>query len=164
MEQFSGNDFNKETEDTIYFYTPVFYALDNFSAHIVEIWDRKFQTSEHAYQWKKFADSNTEIAERIFVATSPNDVKKISDANKSDASPAFHDSKIDIMEEILRAKAAQHEKVRKILRESGNKTIVENSPIDSFWGAGPDGKGENILGKLWMKIRDSKNFDSDPHV
>lgn len=162
MEQFLGNGFNKETEDAIYFYTPVFYALDNFSAHIVEIWGKKFQTSEHAYQWKKFAGSNPEIADQIFNATSPNEVKKISDARKGEASPEFHDLKLQIMEEILRAKAAQHEKIRRILKESGTKTIVENSPIDSFWGAGPDGKGENALGKLWMKVRDSQNFTSDP--
>lgn len=162
MKEFLGNSFNKETEDAIYFYTPVFYALDNFSAHIVEIWGKKFQTSEHAYQWKKFADSNSEIADRILNATSPNEVKKISDAHKSDTSPEFHESKIEIMEEILRAKAEQHEKVRRILKESGTKTIVENSPIDAFWGAGPDGNGENALGKLWMKIRDSQNFDGDP--
>ena len=162
MEQFPGNDFNKETEDAIYFYTPIFYALDNFSAHIVEIWGKKFQTSEHAYQWKKFADSNSEIAERIFTATSPNEVKKISDTYKSETSPEFRALKIEIMEEILQAKVAQHEKVRRILKDSGNKTIVENSPIDSFWGAGPDGKGENALGKLWMKVRDSQNFDIDP--
>jgi ribA/ribD-fused uncharacterized protein len=164
MEQFIGNDFNKETEDTIYFYTPIFYALDNFSSHIVEIWDKKFQTSEHAYQWKKFEKSNPAVAEEIFKATNPNDVKRISDAHKASASPEFHEMKIIIMEEILRAKTAQHEKVRKILKESGTKTIVENSPIDSFWGAGHDGKGENTLGKLWMKIRDSQNLDTDPHT
>lgn len=162
MEQFPGNDFNKETKDAIYFYTPIFYALDNFSAHIVEIWGKKFQTSEHAYQWKKFGDSNPEIADAIFAATSPNAVKKISDAHKSDVSSEFHAIKIKIMEEILRAKADQHEKVRKLLKESGTKTIVENSPIDSFWGVGPDGNGENALGKLWMKIRDSQNLDVDP--
>ena len=164
MQQFVENDFNKETADAIYFYTPVFYAFDNFSAHIVDIWGKKFQTSEHAYQWKKFADSNPEIADRIFAATSPNEVKKISDAHKSEVSPEFHDSKIEIMEEILRAKAAQHEKVRKILKESGHKTIVENSPTDSFWGVGPDGRGENALGKLWMKVRDSQDFASDPSI
>lgn len=160
MEQFLGNDFNKETNDAIYFYTPVFYALDNFSAHVVEIWDKKFQTSEHAYQWKKFANSNPEIANKIFEAISPNEVKKISDAHKSEIASEFCSSKIEIMEEILRAKTAQHEKVRRILEESGNKTIIENSPIDSFWGAGPDGTGENVLGKLWMKIRDSQNFNN----
>ena len=57
------------------------------------------------------------------------------------------------MEEILRAKVAQHEKVQRMLRETGTKKIIENSPIDGLWGIGPDGKGENMLGKIWMKIR-----------
>jgi ribA/ribD-fused uncharacterized protein len=158
MEEFSGNDLNRETGDAIYFYTPHYHSLDNFSAHIVEIWGKKFQTSEHAYQWKKFTDSKPEIADRIFSARSPGDAKNISDAHKGEVSLIFHDSKIEIMEEILRAKTQQHEKVRKILKESGRKTIVENSPTDGFWGAGPDGKGKNVLGKLWMKIRDTEIY------
>lgn len=158
MEQFLGNGFNKETDDAIYFYTPVFYVFDNFSAHTVEIWGKRFQTAEHAYQWKKFSDSNLEIADQIFSSPSPDEVKKISDAHKGEISQGFHDSKIQVMEEILRAKATQHEKVRIALKESKRKTIIENSPTDSFWGVGPDGKGENALGKLWMKVRDSHNF------
>ena len=164
MQHFSGNDFNRETADTIYFYTPIFYALDNFSAHVVEIWGKKFPTSEHAYQWKKFEKSNPIIAEKIFNATSPSEVKKISDTYKSETSPEFYDLKVALMEEILRAKVDQHDKVRNILKESGTKTIVENSPIDNFWGCGPDGNGENVLGKIWMKIRDSQNFDIDSHT
>jgi ribA/ribD-fused uncharacterized protein len=162
MTQFPENDFNKETETAIYFYTPAYYALDNFSAHVVEIWGKKFQTSEHAYQWKKFENVLPDVAEAIFNATSPGAVKKISDAHKADVPEEFRMKKIEMMEEILRAKVDQHEKVRKILKESGTKTIVENSPTDNFWGIGPDGTGENALGKLWMKIRDSLIFDTIP--
>ena len=56
--------------------------------------------------------------------------------------------------EIIRAKLSQHEKVRKTLLETGNKDIVENSPTDAFWGIGSDNKGENVLGKLWMRLRE----------
>jgi predicted NAD-dependent protein-ADP-ribosyltransferase YbiA (DUF1768 family) len=31
--------------------------------------------------------------------------------------------------------------------------LIEDSPVDSFWGRGPDHKGKNHLGKLWMKIQ-----------
>jgi len=34
-----------------------------------------------------------------------------------------------------------------------NKTLVENSDKDSFWGCGFDKKSENNMGKIWMKIR-----------
>jgi ribA/ribD-fused uncharacterized protein len=146
---------NKETEEAVYFFTPTFYALDNFSAHIVEIWGRKFQTSEHAYQWKKYSESHPDIAEEILKATSPNQAKKIADAHKKDSTSKFHEIKISIMEEILKAKANQHEKVVRTLKETGSREIIENSPTDSFWGIGPEKNGQNMLGKLWMKIRDS---------
>ncbi len=158
MNKFLGNDFNKETDDAIYFYTPVFYALDNFSAYVVDIWGNKFLTAEHAYQWKKFENSKPELANDILMAPSPSIAKKISDEHRTHVPIDFHNKKTQIMEEILKAKIRQHEKVRRVLRETGNKKIIENSPIDNFWGAGPDGNGENILGKIWMKIRDSEDL------
>ena len=32
--------------------------------------------------------------------------------------------------------------------------IVEASPVDAFWGWGPNKDGENALGKIWMKLRE----------
>ncbi len=151
----SKKELNIETEKEVYFYTPYFYALDNFSAFTIEIWGRKFPTSEHAYQWKKYAISHPDIAEEIFNATSPNQAKKIADAHKKDTLPEFHKKKVQIMEEILRAKANQHEKVQRTLKETGDREIIENSPVDSFWGIGPERNGQNMVGKIWMKIRDS---------
>ena len=153
MIQFPGNELNKETNDSVYFYTPAFYALDNFSAHVVKIWGRKFRTAEHAYQWKKYADSAPGIAEQIFSAASPTEVKKISDANKTKADANFSELKFEVMEEILRAKTIQHEDVPAMLRETGNRQILENSPTDGVWGIGIDGTGQNMLGTIWMKIR-----------
>lgn len=149
MEQ--GENIVSETE--IRFFTPRFYAFDSFSAYTVEIWGKKFLTSEHAYQWKKYSDSAPELASQILDAQNPNAVKKISDSNKDKAPLAWNTHKVSVMEEILRAKIKQHEKVRSLLKESGNKIIKENSPTDSFWGVGPDDNGENQLGKLWMKLR-----------
>jgi N-glycosidase YbiA len=149
----NNSDLNKETDSAVYFFTPPFYALDNFSSYTVEIWSKKFPTSEHAYQWKKFAASHPDLAAQIFAAANPNAVKKIADGHRTEVSQEFSSKKVEIMEEILRAKLAQHEKVQNILLKTGNKEIVENSPDDGFWGAGPDGKGQNMLGKLWMKLR-----------
>lgn len=70
-------------------------------------------------------------------------------------SKQWYDERVAVMEQILKAKTKQHEDVRETLKRTGNRIIVENSPVDSFWGTGPDGKGENIVGKIWMKIRDS---------
>lgn len=151
----SSENLNKETKDAVYFFTPAFYPLDNFSAHTVRIWGITFPTAEHAFQWKKFSVSRSKIAKSILAAGSPDAVKKISNRNKDRVSKQWYDERMAVMEQILKAKTKQHEDVRETLKRTGNRIIVENSPVDSFWGTGPDGKGENIVGKIWMKIRDS---------
>lgn len=151
----SSVDLNKETDNAVYFYTPVFYPLDNFSAHSVHVWDMDFPTAEHAFQWKKFSISDPDIAAMILAAGSPHAVKMISDSNRAKVSPEWHNIKVGAMEEILGAKAGQHEDVRMKLKKTGRRMIIENSPVDSFWGIGSDGKGENMVGKIWMKIRNS---------
>lgn len=65
----------------------------------------------------------------------------------------WHEVKLNIMEEIVRAKLEQHPYIHRKLLETGNREIVEDSPTDSFWGRGPDGRGDNHLGKIWMKLR-----------
>ncbi len=150
----SSNGLNKETEDSVYFFTPAFYPLDNLSPHMVTVWNITFPTAEHAYQWKKYSENRKDISEMILNAKSPHLAKEISDSHKSEQPAGWHERKVQVMEEILRAKADQHQDVRDTLKKTGNRIIIENSPVDSFWGCGANGKGENHVGKLWMKIRD----------
>lgn len=148
-----ANGENIITADAVYFYTPKFYFLDNFSAFTITIWGKTFPTAEHAYQWKKFSVVAPAVATQIFNAQSPNDTKRISDAHTSLTPSSWQDEKCSVMEEILRIKLAQHPKLREKLAETEDKMIFENSPTDSYWGIGPDGEGQNQLGKLWMKLR-----------
>jgi hypothetical protein len=137
----------------INFYTPKFYALNNFSAHAIEFRGRLYPTSEHAYQAAKCTDP--EGQEAIRKARSPLQAKALAREVYGEArDPGWDSKKVDIVEEILRAKLAQHSEVRQALNESGNEEIIEDSPTDYFWGEGADGSGQNVLGKLWMKIRD----------
>ncbi len=150
----SSEGLNKETEDSIYFFTVPFEPLNNWSPHRVSIWGIDFPTSEHAFQWKKFSEIEPSIANEILSAGSPYAVFKISSLNKSKKPDNWAEIKLFIMEEILRAKNNQHEDVRDALKRTGDRTIVENSPVDDFWGIGPNKDGQNMLGNLWMKIRD----------
>lgn len=154
MYPLSSEGLNIETEKAIYFFTTAFYPLDNFSAHTIYIWDRNFPTVEHAFQWKKFSIVQPEISQRILESNSPHSVKRISDANKTKQPISWQNERVEVMQEILRAKAAQHEDVREALRKTGKREIVENSPVDNFWGIGPNKDGQNMTGKIWMKIRD----------
>lgn len=134
------------------FFTREIDALDNFAALKIEIWGRTFPTAEHAYQWRKFSDSHPDIAEHIAEAGNPWEAKLRSSAHTSKLIN-WHDRRVSVMEEVLRAKAQQHTIIRDILNRSGDAVLGEDSPEDTFWGLGPHGEGENMMGKLWMSIR-----------
>lgn len=151
----SNKELNKEDDEAVYFFTTAFQPLDNFSAHALALWGREFPTAEHAYHWKKFSQVRPDLAKKVLTAKSAHAAKEVSVANKVDLPLQWREERILMMEEILRAKAEQHEDVRAILKKTGRRTIIENSPVDGFWGIGPDGKGQNMVGKIWMKIRDS---------
>lgn len=151
----SSEGLNKETENSIYFFTVPFEPLNNWSAHQVNIWGINFPTSEHAFQWKKFSVIEPDIANKILSTGSPHAVFKISKANKDKKPTDWTEKKVMIMEEILRAKLEQHEDVQDALNRTGKREIIENSPVDSFWGIGPNKDGQNMLGNIWMKIRDN---------
>jgi N-glycosidase YbiA len=137
----------------INFYTPKFYALNNFSAHIIEFGGSLYPTSEHAYQAAKCVDPDGR--EAIRAARSPLQAKRLANETyKAFKDPDWGSKKVAVVEAILRTKLSQHPEVREALEESGQEEIVENSPTDYFWGEGADGSGQNTLGKLWMKIRD----------
>ncbi len=138
----------------IFFFEKEYYMLSNWSAHAVEIWGNTFMTADHAYHWKKFVDSNPEIAEEIFKAKSPEIAKDIANKSKNLAKQFSDEEKIEIFYQINKAKCNQHQDIKKALIESGNQEIIEDSPFDSFWGWGADKNGRNELGKIWMRIRE----------
>lgn len=133
------------------FYEGLLYALSNFSAFSVLWRGRWWMTAEHAYQAAKFTDINVIMA--IMLAPSAHEAKQIAKEHAHLKRADWNEVKIPVMEEILRAKLSQHAYVRETLEKTGKIMIVENSPTDSFWGRGPDWKGQNHLGKIWMRLR-----------
>jgi len=148
----SSEGLNKETDDAIFFFTPAFHPLDNYSAHSIELWGRVFATAEHAFLWKKFSHKS-EIANQILTARSPEAAKQIALSNKEHVLDEWYDQRDIVMRQVIQAKADQHQDVREALERSGTRMIVENSPVDDYWGAGPSGTGQNVIGKIWMEIR-----------
>lgn len=138
--------------DKVLFYEGRWYFLSNFSSFMVRWRGVDWMTSEHAYQAAAFDDSD--IIEAIRNARSSHDAKKIARANVSKKVSNWHQINLVVMEEIVRAKLEQHPYIQKKLLETENMEIVEDSPKDSFWGRGPDRRGENNLGKIWMKLRE----------
>lgn len=62
--------------------------------------------------------------------------------------------KDEIMQQAVLRKFETHTDIREILLATGDELIVENSPIDYYWGCGKDGSGKNRLGEILMAVRD----------
>ena len=138
--------------DKVLFYEGRWYMFSNFSSFAVHWRGQDWPTVEHAYQASKFTDPA--VVRRIHSARSAHDSKKIARTYAASVREDWQEIKLSIMEDILRAKLAQHPYVAQKLRETGDAHIIEDSPKDNFWGRGPDWEGENHLGKIWMKLRD----------
>lgn len=132
----------------------VWHYLSPFSAHQITIWGEDFATVEHAYHWARYKPGPQKDA--IKATRSPIECLMLSHSFKKshpDAlDPAFN--KDAVMEELFRAKMAQHPHIVAILRASGSRVLLKEISTDAYWGTGPDGSGHNHMGKLWMKLRD----------
>ncbi len=147
-----------DTEHEVFFYEQDFYVLSNFSAFSIKWQGHRFPTSEHAYHWEKFDPGTKDehglfVRDRILTAESAHVAFKMAEAWKPVRRPEWESVKVDIMRDILRAKSAQHEYVRRKLLATGDRTLIENSWRDDFWGWGPNRDGQNMLGRLWMEVR-----------
>lgn len=148
-----------DTDEVVRFYEQDFYVLSNFSAfqvmaRIGEYSYDRFDTVEQAYHWFKFDHlAGRGVQALIKSATSAHDAFKIAQEHKALRLPNWDGEKIGVMRGLLRNKADQHEYVNRKLLATGERTLIEDSWRDDFWGWGPNRDGQNMLGKLWMEVR-----------
>lgn len=111
--------------------------------------DLSFPTVEHAYQAMKCAH----FADMKYISEiSAGQAKRA--GRKVEQIPGFDDNKLMIVEHFLTLKFSIP-KFKKLLLATGDRYIEEtNTWGDTFWGV-CNGKGENNLGKIIMKIRDT---------
>ena len=141
-----------QDESPINIVESLFAYLSPFSAHQVHVWGETFATVEHAYQSARLVPGSER--EEVKNAPSPLAAWKLGVKYKRDPNvrnPVF--DKDAVMEELCRAKLAQHSDIAEILKESGQRGLLKIYHSDYYWGTGADGSGENQLGKLWMKLR-----------
>jgi len=142
----------EKTNDPVFFYEHEFYPFSNFSSFQIEWKGKLWPTSEHVYQAEKFEEG--EVKEKMRGMRSAHEVFKYAEAHKDERRNDWGGVKVSLMKEILKAKVAQHPYVLKKLRDSGDRMLIENSWRDPEWGWGPEKNGKNLLGKLWMEVRE----------
>jgi len=124
--------------------------LSPFSAHEVLVRGVVYKTAEHAYQTLRMKDA---ARENIAASSSPLEAWRRAQTAKEQGMLDESVDKFALMEEIFRAKLAQHSDIREVLLETGDAELLKVYDTDYYWGTGADGSGENQMGKLWMKLR-----------
>ena len=135
--------------------------LGNMAPFPVKYDGKWWKTTEALFQALRFDDDA--IKEEIRGKPSPMGAKFVARREK-DRMVIAQQGEQDLvnMEIVLRLKLDQHPELKSKLLETGEATIIEDCssrPRGSgmFWGAAfKDGQwvGENMLGKLWMKLRE----------
>lgn len=124
--------------------------MSNYYVARFYIYNRYWDTIEHAYQAQKCVDPAEYDA--IHQAPRANDARLL--GQKVQMREHWDDIHKDrVMEECVRAKFLQHKNLRDQLMATGDEELIEDSPVDYFWGCGANGTGKNMLGKILMKIR-----------
>lgn len=101
---------------------------------------------------------------RILRADSPRECKDLGREVAGFSEDIWNEEKFEIVKEGLREKFTQNPGLLKKLLATGERILVEASPLDRIWGIGLDEKnakrtppqdwpGENLLGKALMELR-----------
>jgi hypothetical protein len=151
-----------------------FGDLHNFAVGMpLKVGPHRFKTSEALYQALKFdgrATAGKHAQFMILGAATPKVAKDVSRANARLYMPT--DGRVN-MRFVLEVKTSQHySRIRDLLRDTGDRDIVEITHGGASWGATPlpepqsdMAHGPNWLGKIWMDIRDllDSNVDEKFH-
>jgi ribA/ribD-fused uncharacterized protein len=136
----------------------IYGGLSNMAAGFyIHIGDSKILTSEALYQACRYPDY-PDIQKSIITQSSPMTAKKISRKEISKCRDDWNNIRVIIMKWVLRVKLIQNwDTFSELLESTGNKSIVEMSTKDDFWGCFKNGTtlvGTNALGRLLMELRE----------
>lgn len=128
-------------------------CFSNFAPYPIKMDGKLWPTTEHYYQAQKYSDKK--IQKRIREAKSPMMAANIGRDKSLPIRKNWEEDKICIMFRAVLKKVDTHKEVRDTLLSTKNMEIREHTSRDKFWGDGGDGSGKNILGKIFMAIRDN---------
>ena len=132
--------------------------MSNMSSSWFHLDQMYWRSVEHFYQAAKFLDpASREVirsADTAFAAM------KLGRKKHTSVRDDWDRIRCDCMERALYAKFRQNSELQDRLLKTGERELIENSN-NSFWGRGEDGKGENQLGRLLMRVRSKLREEPD---
>lgn len=126
--------------------------LSNFYPAKVEFEGLIYDSSEAAFQAQKCENVDER---KLFVGVKAGQSKRI--GRHIRLRTDWELVKVEVMEQIVRAKFEQHLDLAERLVATGELELIEgNTWFDMFWGVDVfTGRGENNLGRILMRIRDN---------
>lgn len=124
--------------------------MGNFFKARFFIYGRWWSFVEAPYQAEKTSVQSEK--DEIWRAVKANDSRLL--GQKVTMRPDWDEYKRFVMKECCMAKFLQHPDLRKQLMDTGDEELMEDSPVDWYWGCGADGTGKNVLGQVLMEIRE----------
>jgi ribA/ribD-fused uncharacterized protein len=121
----------------------------NFFPSKLYVYGRWWKNVEAPYQSQKTI-VESEVDE-IWSAKTPREARDL--GQKVTLVKHWDEDKYSVMHDCVLAKFLQNHDMRKLLLETGDAILVEDSPIDWYWGCGKDGTGQNKLGQVLMEVR-----------
>ncbi len=131
------------------------HPLASFSRHEIELDDLRWPSVEHYVQGMQLADP----AKRPDVAAAPHPeaaialAKKLTRWRPRARQRDWKRLQLVYMTRGTYTKARAYQEVREALLDTGERTIVETSQYDYYWGCGRDTRGENRFGRMLMDVR-----------
>lgn len=122
--------------------------LNNFYPAKMFIYGHWWNHVEGPYQYCKTDPISGEV---ILKAKSPREARDL--GQKVLLRPDWDQVKDKVMKQCLLAKFTQNKDLLESLINTGEAELIEDSPIDYYWGCGKDDSGQNKLGKLLMEVR-----------
>jgi N-glycosidase YbiA len=146
----------------IYFYkiNHPYGCFSNFSPHSIEMAGENWATVEHYYQAQKFLGTRFEdLMVQIRTAPTPEIAAQIGRNLEHQPHSDWDCRKLEVMHHAVLQKFRTHLSLQQILIDTENAEIIEDSPVDYFWGCGSQGTGTNHLGRILMRVRDRVEID-----
>lgn len=128
--------------------------MSNFAPYGFRYKGRSYATVEHAFQSVKFEQHAPEYAEKIRQASTPAKAKTLGRSRKYRINDNWNEKRVHVMHKLLCAKLGANPELIEKLHATGDEEIGEANPFDYFWGLGESGTGKNVMGKLWVSIRE----------
>ena len=127
-------------------FTDKYQFLSNFYPCKIEYQGKLYHSVEAAYQAQKCPEE----ADR-FVNISAKEAKKL--GKKVKLRQNWNKIKVGVMYDLLKLKFTDPDLKQQLLETKNKELVEDNWWHDTYWGV-CNGVGQNILGKLLMRIRD----------